>query len=110
MSLLFDQNLSRKLPIRLSTEYPGSEHVIDIGLTDAVDRVIWTYAASHGLVVVSKDADFRDLVLALGPPPKVIWLSVGNGSTNVVEALLRAYLNDVTSFLDDPQAGLLELP
>ena len=86
MSLLFDQNLSRRLPALLAAEFPGSEQVLLAGLARADDRAVWAYAAARGLAVVSKDADFRRLSAALGPPPKVVWLRVGNGPTRVVEA------------------------
>ena len=110
MSLLFDQNLSRRLLTLLAAEFRGSEHVLLAGLATADDRAVWAYAAARGLAVVSKDADFRDLSAALGPPPKVLWLRVGNGPTRQVEALLRSRAADIRAFLADPAAALLELP
>ncbi len=110
MSLLYDQNLSRRLPALLAAEFPGSEQVLLAGLGAADDRAVWTYATAHGLAVVSKDADFARLSAALGPPPKVIWLRVGNGPTRAVEALLRSRAADIRTFLADPTAALLELP
>ena len=70
---------------------------------------MWAYAAARGLAIVSKDADFQALSAALGPPPKVIWLRVGNGPTRDVEALLRSRA-DIRAFLADPTSALLELP
>lgn len=110
MSLLFDQNLSRRLPALLAAEFPGADQVFLAGLAAADDRTVWAYAAAHGLTVVSKDADFTTLSAALGPPPKVVWLRVGNGPTRDVVALLRARAADVRAFLADPTAGVLELP
>lgn len=110
MSLLFDQNLSRRLPALLAAEYPGSTQVILAGLAGADDLAVWRYAAGNGLAVVSKDADFADLSVSHGPPPQVIWVRVGNGSTQLVANLLRSRLVDVRSFLATPAAPLLELP
>jgi len=110
VSLLFDQNLSRRLPALLATEFPGAEQVAGTGLATADDRAVWAYAAAHGLAVVSKDADFVQLSAAFGPPPKVIWLRIGNGPTRDVVALLRTRLADVQAFLADPAADVLELP
>ena len=110
MSLLFDQNLSRRLPALLAAEFPGSGQVIAAGLATADDRAVWAYAAAHGLAVVSKDADFAQLSAGLGPPPKVIWLRIGNGPTRDVVALLRTQAADVQAFLADPAAAVLELP
>ena len=110
MSLLFDQNLSRRLPALLAPEFPGAEQVLLAGLATADDRTVWAYAAAHGLAIVSKDADFQKLSLALGPPPKVLWLRVGNGPTRDIEALLRSRAGDIRVFLGDPGLPLLELP
>ena len=110
MSLLFDQNLSRRLPALLAAEFPGSEQVFLVGLARADDAAVWAYAAGRGLAVVSKDADFGTLSAALGPPPRVIWLRVGNGSTAGVVALLRTRAADIRAFLADPTAAVLELP
>ena len=110
MSLLFDQNLSRRLPALLVAEFPGSEQVLLTGLAAADDLAVWSYAASRGLAVVSKDVDFRNMSATHGSPPKVIWLRVGNGPTAAVEALLRGRQAEVAAFLADPAAALLELP
>ena len=76
----------------------------------ANDLTVWQYAAGHGLMVVSKDSDFRHLALLHGPPPKVIWLRVGNGPTAAVAALLSARLADVQAFAADSALALLVLP
>lgn len=110
MSLLFDQNLSRRLPGLLTTEFPGSEQVIAAGLDTADDRTVWAYAVTNGLAIVSKDADFARLSAALGPPPKVVWLRIGNSPTRAVVTLLQARAADVQAFLTDPTAAILELP
>ncbi len=44
MKLLFARNLSPRLVQLLADVYPGSAHVIDMGLSDADDRAIWTFA------------------------------------------------------------------
>jgi predicted nuclease of predicted toxin-antitoxin system len=59
---------------------------------------------------VSKDADFARLSAVPGPPPKVIWLRIGNGPTRDVVALLQTRAADIQAFLADPAAAVLELP
>ncbi len=110
MSLLFDQNLSRRLPALLAAEFPGSEPALLAGLATADDRAVWAYAAARGLAIVSKDADFQVLSATLGSPPKVVWLRVGNGPTRDIVALLRSRAADIRAFLADPTSALLELP
>jgi len=59
VKLLFDQNLSHKLVRRLADLFPESVHVREVGLKEAGDPLVWEYAKSNGLVVVSKDSDFH---------------------------------------------------
>jgi len=110
VSLLFDQDLSWRLPSRLANEYPNSLQVVAAGLSGADNRAVWTFAASKDFTVVSKDKDFFELATAHGPPPKLIWLRVGNGPTRQIEALLRSRLTEVAASLDDPSAAILQLP
>lgn len=79
------------------------------GLESADDAAIWAHAARSGLVVVSKDADFRQRSFLFGGPPKVVWLRVGNGATDVIAALLRARSDEIRRFAGDPEAAFLEL-
>jgi predicted nuclease of predicted toxin-antitoxin system len=55
----------------------------------ASDEAIWTHARDNDHIIVRKDDDFRSLALARGPPPKVIWLQIGDSSTAAVATLLR---------------------
>ena len=78
MKLLFDQNLSPRLVNRLADLYPDSSHVYFVGLDMAPDPVIWEYARDKEFIVMTRDADFSDLNVLLGFPPKVIWIRRGN--------------------------------
>jgi predicted nuclease of predicted toxin-antitoxin system len=109
MKLLFDENLSPKLPNRLSDLFPGSLHVRDVGMEATSDPIVWDYAKDNDLMIVSKDADMHDLSLVLGNPPKVIWLRLGNCSTLQVENLLRRDFNAIQSFYEDENLSLLAL-
>jgi predicted nuclease of predicted toxin-antitoxin system len=40
VKLLFDENLSRKLVIRLAELYPESAHVVEAGLLESPDREV----------------------------------------------------------------------
>ena len=93
----------------LADLFPGSTHVRDIGLATASDEEVWSYAAANGFTIVSKDADFHQRSFVLGHPPKVIWLRIGNCPTTEIIALLRSRVNDLISFVNDPEASFLEL-
>lgn len=110
MKLLFDQHLSRRLVIQLADEFPDSAHVGALDLDTATDREIWDYAAEHDYIIASKDSDFRQLAFLLGPPPKVLWLRVGNTSTAAIAEVLRTHVNAITRFAANIDETLLVLP
>jgi len=107
VKLLFDQNLSRFLVERVSSEFKGSLHVIQLGLGQATDRKIWDWAGEHGFTIVSKDSDFRDLAASSVPPPKAIWLRVGNASTREIERVLHDNTERMHDFENESQEALL---
>lgn len=100
MKLLFDENLSPRLVAELSTEFPGSAHVHDVGLGSATDAVVWDYARANGFVIVSKDSDFADLSVLYGAPPKVVWIRRGNCTTAAIAALLRMHVAGLDMMMD----------
>lgn len=107
--LLFDQNLSPRLVIKLADLYPGSNHVDTLGLGTAADPEIWNFARSNGYMIVTKDADFSELSVLLGIPPKVIWIRRGNCSTRDIENLLRSSYDTIADFSGDSNTGVLTL-
>lgn len=109
MKLLFDQNLSHRLVALLAAEFPGSTHVRDAGLATAPDPDIWAHASAGGFIIVSKDTDFQQRALLFGHPPKVIWLRLGNCSTDAAAALLHLQFDDIQAFVADPDASFLAL-
>jgi len=80
MKLLLDENLSRRLVPFLQHDYPGSTQVVLMGLESESDSVVWQTAKDHDFVIVTRDADFEELSLVWGQPPKVIWLKTKNQS------------------------------
>lgn len=109
MKLLFDENLSHKLVGALADLFPDSEHVRNVGLKAGDDRLVWEYATTNDLIIVSKDSDFYQRSLLFGQPPKVVWIRRGNCSTSDIEALMRGHFDDIKDFNDDAQEALLIL-
>ena len=109
MRLLLDENLSPRLVESLYDLYPGSQHVDLAGLRGQPDQAIWEYARRNDLAIVSKDNDFRQLSFLYGPPPKVIWLGIGNAGTQAIAHLLRQRRDVILEFAANPEEGLLVL-
>ena len=109
MKLLFDENLSPSLLDVLAAEFPGSTHIEGLKMRGATDAAVWAFAREHGYTIVSKDNDFRQYAFLYGPPPKVVWLSVGNAGTNAIVRLLKARIATLHAFDGDPEQSLLVL-
>lgn len=107
MRLIFDQNLSFKLVALLATDFPDSMHVREVNLAEADDADVWEYARENDLVIVSKDEDFHQLSFLHGPPPKVVWLRLGNCTTTEIEEALRASHSDLAEFCSDREGAFL---
>lgn len=88
MKLLLDENLSRRLVPFLQDAYPGTSQVVLLNLERADDVLIRQYALENDFVIVTRDADFYEMSLVYGQPPKIIWLKTGNQAKAETIALL----------------------
>ena len=61
MKLLFDENLSPRLPRLVADLFPDSKHVREAELTKSADLLIWEYARRQHFAIV------------IGAPPKVVF-------------------------------------
>jgi len=109
MKLLLDQNISYKIVSSLSALFPDSTHVCTDHREKETDIEIWEYAKNSGYSIVTQDADFYELTLLRGFPPKVIWLRCGNTSTENIEHILLDKSNIIREFLSSPDYACLEL-
>lgn len=109
MRLLFDQNLSFRLVRELNGIFAECAQVARQGLANAHDQEVWQFAKDRDFILVSQDADFAEMALLRGPPPKVIWLRCGNRPTDFVADLLRRHRDSIHQFGLDPVSACLEL-
>ncbi|MBV9659254.1 MAG: DUF5615 family PIN-like protein [Verrucomicrobia bacterium] len=109
MRLLFDENLSPKLPRLLATLFPGSAHVRECGLLGRTDEEVWEYARVNGFTLVSKDSDFQQRSLLYGHPPKLVWLRIGNCTRQQLVRLITTREQDIRAHKADPGESILVL-
>ncbi|MFM6152229.1 MAG: DUF5615 family PIN-like protein [Cuspidothrix sp.] len=109
MKLLFDQNLSRKLPTRIADIFPYASHVQFHSLTEANDSKIWEFAKANNFCIVTQDVDFAERSRLYGSPPKVIWLRCGNATTNQVEIIIRTGVEAIKELMTNETFDCLEL-
>jgi len=107
--LLFDQNISSRILRELKSEFPGSLHVVEIGMEDASDLEIFEFAKINDLAIVTFDSDFADLGTVRGFPPKIIWLRTGNHTTKDLVRVMVLNVVSITNFLSSSEGGVLEI-
>ncbi len=100
MIVWIDAQLSPYLAPWLSSECGVEARAVrDLGLREAGDREIFLAAREADAVVLTKDRDFVLLLELLGPPPQVIWLTIGNTSNAHLRKVLSKSLNSVIDLL-----------
>ena len=89
MNFLVDNQLPPSLARFIESELKlKAMHVADLGLRDASDAEVWSYASAHDFILISKDEDFASMVLSK-PTAKLIWIRVGNCRTLFLVDLVR---------------------
>lgn len=92
-TLWIDAHLSPAIAIWIANTFDAEAFALrDLGLRDAEDIEIFEAAKAQGVVFMTKDSDFIDLVERLGSPPKIIWLTCGNTSNAKLKEILIAVL------------------
>jgi len=93
MILWVDAQLSPALAPWIS-EHFGLEcySVRRLGLRDSADEEIFRAGREAKAVVMTKDADFVRLLEQYGPPPQVLWITLGNTSNSWIRDVLQRTL------------------
>jgi predicted nuclease of predicted toxin-antitoxin system len=107
-TVMVDNQLPVALARWLGAQGCRAVHVRDIGLDTADDRSLWAYAGERGWVMLTKDEDFQDLALRLGPPPQVVWVRLGNCRKAPLLDAFGERWGDIAAALDRGEA-LIEL-
>jgi len=75
---LVDTQLPAAVTRFLEAEGHQAEHVLELGLAQSKDDILWEYAERHQAVIVTKEEDFADWIIRGKPGPCVVWLRIGN--------------------------------
>ena len=87
-------------PWRRSEYGLEAEAVRSLGLRDAADSEIFQAAGGAGAVIMSRDADFAELVRVHGPPPQILWLTCGNTTNRALRQFLSGTLSEASALLE----------
>jgi len=78
--------------------------VRDIGPMDLYDETLFLKARGTADIIITKDVDLVHILKRLGPPPRIIWLRMGNTSNARLKAVFAARLPDALQMLDGGEA------
>ncbi|TCT22831.1 DUF5615 family PIN-like protein [Thiobaca trueperi] len=78
MRFLVDAQLPPALARWLTERGHDAAHVLDLGLLEASDQVIWARAGETGAALVTKDQDFVTLLSITPNGASVVWVRLGN--------------------------------
>lgn len=110
MKLLIDQNISHRVIPLVKDSYQDIFHVRDLELMNADDHVIFKFARQNVFdAIITCDDDFVRLLNIMGPPPKIIWLRLGNVSTGHIAEILNARHDVFKDFIEDQVLYLYEV-
>lgn len=88
MKFLIDNQLPPALAQYLRKRGFDCEHVLNVGLAEALDIEICRYAEAQERIIVSKDEDFLYLASQSRVRIRLLWVQLGNCRT---AALLAAF-------------------
>lgn len=74
----------------------------ELNLENATDIEIWEFARNEKYSIVTFDADFFNISNLKGHPPKIIWLRMGNTTTNHLERVFLEKKDLIADFLLNP--------
>ena len=110
IDIWIDAQLSPSLALWINQTYNNikAQSVRALGLRDANDNVIFAQAKSNNVIIMTKDADFIQLLDKFGPPPKIIWITAGNTSNQRMREVLSKHLHTVIEMLQNGE-NLVEI-
>lgn len=100
MKILIDAQLPPALKVLLIEAGHEAYHVVDVGLRDAADAVVWEFAVRERTAIITKDEDFAARRLREPHGPTIIWLRAGNCSRAALARWLMPLLSPIEAFAE----------
>jgi predicted nuclease of predicted toxin-antitoxin system len=97
---LVDAQLPPALAKALREAGHEAEHLEEIGLRQAEDRVVWDHAFRSQAIIVTKDEDFVERFRRVKDGPVILWLRVGNTSNRALHAWFMPLLSTLVERIE----------
>ncbi len=110
-TLWIDANLPPKAAIWLQEMGWNTKHMYELGFLSADDHTIFKAARAEAeeVIILTKDEDFVNMVLAKKAPPKIIWITVGNISNIQLKELLISNIERAVSYIEGSDNYFVEI-
>jgi len=109
MNFLIDAQLPPALARLIASLGHQAVHVEEAGLLPSSDEAIWTHAMTHGQIIITKDEDFKNLLLlASTQKTPVVWVRIGNCSNAALAEWFQPLFPRVLAYLQQGEY-LIEL-
>lgn len=89
MLFLLDEQLSQKLIAWFKDKGHDAVHVEDVLGAASGDSAIVRFAKTRRAVIISKDADFKQLLAGAHDAPQLVWIRLGNTTTRSLQQVLE---------------------
>jgi predicted nuclease of predicted toxin-antitoxin system len=111
IELWLDMQLSPALAKWIVSEFQiNAISSYELFINNEKDEVIFLNAKNKGnVILLSKDSDFTDLLDRLLPPPKLIWLRMGNCPNSQMKIILKNTLLQAIEELLQTSTILIEI-
>jgi predicted nuclease of predicted toxin-antitoxin system len=104
-----DAQLPPMLASHLRDEFGvDAHHVFEFEAHTASDKTIFSMARAAGGIVLTKDVDFVQLLDRFGPPPCIIWITIGNAKNAELWTIVRGHWPRILRLLEQGET-LIEL-
>jgi predicted nuclease of predicted toxin-antitoxin system len=100
MRFLVDAQLPPALASWITAQGHEAAAVRDLGLRDSPDSAIWEHAQTTDAIIVTKDEDFAQLAAVRPPPPRVLWIRLGNTTNANLIRTLEAHWPDLIAHFE----------
>lgn len=105
MILWVDAQLSPALAPWLAERFGVQAFSVQhLGHRDSTDARIFEAARDAGAVVMTKDTDFLRLLEQHGPPPRVLWVTLGNTSNARMREVLERTFSRAAELLESGES------
>jgi predicted nuclease of predicted toxin-antitoxin system len=105
---LVDAQLPPSLARWIANDGHEAQHVSEVGLLEASDEIIWTFAERTAAILLTKDEDFATRWAKGDRAVSVVWLRVGNCSRRTLINWLGPQWSQVIQLLTSGEK-LIEL-